>query len=308
MNPIRVVVDDEADGLRLDALVARAGGWSRARAAELVAAGAVAVDGRREDKSYRVRAGETVVMEPVEVVREEREAAMPPVIFEDEHLVVVDKPAGLVVHPGGGQRSGTLVDALRASGRPLAPRAGDDRPGIVHRLDKDVSGLLVVAKTDQAHEALVEAIAQRLVRREYLAAVAGAPEVDAGKIEAPIGRHPKHRTKMAVLAEGKPSVTWFRVRERLRPHGGPETASLLEVRLETGRTHQIRAHLASIGLPILGDPEYGRDSRLVRALGLRRPFLHAFRLQFAHPVSGQPVALTSELPADLRAALEEIRA
>jgi 23S rRNA pseudouridine1911/1915/1917 synthase len=195
-----------------------------------------------------------------------------------------------------------MVDALRAGGRALAPRAGADRPGIVHRLDRDVSGLLVVAKTDRAHEALVDAMQRREIDRRYLALVHGVPSADRGKIDAPVGRSPKHRTRMAVTADGRPAVTWFEVSERF------DDLTLLDVKLETGRTHQIRTHLASISHPIVGDAAYGRDPARARELGVRRPFLHAYRLTFAHPVTDGEISVTSELPADLSTALERLRA
>lgn len=302
MSAVRIDVDEADAGMRLDALIARAAGVSRARAAELVAAGAFTVGGRTQPKSYRVAPGDLVEGEAIDAPPAPPEP-LPAfgVAWEDGHVVVVDKPCGVVVHPASGIRSGTLVDALAASGRPLAPRGGVARPGIVHRLDRDVSGLLVVAKTDEAHERLVAAMQARRIRREYLAGVAGAPDVDRGKIDAPVGRHPRHRTRMAVLADGKPSVTWFRVLERL------DGASLLDVRLETGRTHQIRTHLASIGLPILGDQTYGRDPGRARRVSLTRPFLHAYKLTFDHPATGERIALRSDLPADLREALEAMR-
>jgi 23S rRNA pseudouridine1911/1915/1917 synthase len=223
------------------------------------------------------------------------------VVYEDEHVLVVSKPSGVVVHRAPGTRAGTLVDALVASGRPLAARAGPDRPGIVHRLDRDVSGLLVVAKTDEAHAALVQAMRKREIERGYVALVHGTPHADRGKIDAPVGRHPKHRTRMAVLPEGRSAVTWFTVSERFAE------VSLLDVRLETGRTHQIRTHLASIGHPVVGDMAYGRDPSLARRLDLHRPFLHARRLAFAHPVTGEPIELESELPVDLVGVLERLR-
>lgn len=295
-----LVTDDQA-GMRLDAYLARAAGVTRARAAELIAGGAVTVDGRAEDKSYRVHSGERVETTALERVRAAVAAPEIRVVFEDDHLLVADKPAGVVVHRAPGVHGGTLVDALEESGRPLAPRAGEDRPGIVHRLDRDVSGLLVVAKSDAVHRSLVDAMAARRVRREYIACVDGAPEVDTGKIDAPVGRNPRHRTKMAVTPDGRTAVTWFRVLERLAG------TSLVEVRLETGRTHQIRTHLASIGHPILGDSTYGHDPGRARRAGLGRPFLHAFRLAFVHPVTGAELEFTSELPPDLRDALERLK-
>ena len=296
----RVEVAEAQAGLRLDAVVAQAAGVSRTRAGELISSSGVLVDGRLEKKSYRVAAGEVV-----EISQPDFEHVDPPsgvdVVLEDDHLLVVSKPAGVVVHPAAGVRGGTLVDALKASGRSLAARPGADRPGIVHRLDRDVSGLLVVAKTDDAHEALARAMKNREIERVYIALVHGQPSADRGKIDAPIGRNPRHRTRMAVLPEGRSSVTWFRVSERY------SDAALLEVRLETGRTHQIRTHLASIGHPIVGDEAYGRDPSLARSLGLDRPFLHAYRLSFDHPITNERLDVRSELPEQLRDALDRLR-
>jgi 23S rRNA pseudouridine1911/1915/1917 synthase len=213
----------------------------------------------------------------------------------------VNKPAGVVVHRAAGVRGGTLVDALLAGGRSLADLPGPDRPGIIHRLDRDVSGLLVVAKSDGAYEVLSGAMRRREIERRYLALVHGIPSADRGKIDAPIGRDPRHRTRMAVLPEGRASVTWFHVSERFGE------ASLLDVRLETGRTHQIRTHLASIGHPIVGDASYGRDRTLERRLGVRRPFLHAYRLAFDHQFSGERLDVRIDLPSELAAGLQRLR-
>lgn len=297
---VRVEVDGDGAGRRLDVVVAEASGLSRAQAGQLVRAGRVRVDGRVQRKSYRVVPGDVV-----EIDGEAQTPMAPPegvdVLYEDEHLLVADKPSGVVVHRAAGVRTGTLVDALVATGRRLAAAAGADRPGIVHRLDKDVSGLLVVAKTDEAYDALTKAMRARRIERHYVAGVHGIPASDRGKIDAPIGRHPRHPTRMAVRAEGRSSVTWFVVTERFID------ASLLDVRLETGRTHQIRTHLASIGHPIVGDAAYGRDPLFARRLGLRRPFLHARRLTFDHPKTGECVEVVSELPTELEAALERLR-
>lgn len=298
----RVEVSADRAGHRLDVVVADAAGVSRTRAGDLVDAGAVRVDGRAQRKSYRLASGEVVeISEPAVAAVPAPEAEID-VAYEDDDLLVVSKPSGLVVHRAAGVRGGTLVDALIASGRPLAVRAGEDRPGIVHRLDRDVSGLLVVAKTDEAHEALAGAMRRREIERSYIALVHGTPSVDRGKIDAPIGRNPRHRTRMAVLPEGRSSVTWFAVTERFAD------LSVLDVRLETGRTHQIRTHLASIGHPIVGDRAYGRDPAAAKKLGLRRPFLHAYRLAFDHPLTGRRIDVQSRLPADLEGALERVRA
>ena len=289
-------------GTRQDVIVAEAAGVSRALAGELIGAGHVRIGGRVERKSYRVTAGDVL---EIDLDAEEQGPVEAPgsveVAYEDDDVLVVHKPAGVVVHRAAGVRGATLVDALRASGRRLAALPGDDRPGIVHRLDRDVSGLLVVAKTDDAYETLADAMRRREIERRYLALVQGIPSADRGKIDAPIGRDPKHRTRMAVLPDGRASVTWFEVRERF-----DETA-LLDVKLETGRTHQIRTHLASIGHPIVGDTSYGRDRSLDRRLGVRRPFLHAYSLAFDHPRSGERVEVRAELPPDLAAALDTLR-
>jgi len=298
---VRLTVPEDADGERLDIVLARVAGMSRARAGALIDAGTVTVNDAVARKSLRVASSDAI-----ELLAVEPEVATVPsgvlVRYEDDDLLVVDKPSGVVVHAGAGVRGGTLVDALRAEGRVLASRAGANRPGIVHRLDRDVSGLLVVAKTDRAHEALVAAMQRREIERRYIALVHGSPNADRGKIDAPVGRSTKHRTRMAVTPDGRPAVTWFEVRERLGD------LALLDVKLETGRTHQIRTHLASIGHPIVGDAAYGRDPARARELGLRRPFLHAYRLTFAHPVTGDDVTVTSELPADLAAALVQLGA
>jgi 23S rRNA pseudouridine1911/1915/1917 synthase len=295
-SPISIIVSDDEAGSRLDALLSRRGGMPRSRAAELIALGAVTVEGRRESKAYRVGPGQVIRAQPDEAPTRIPEPTYVEVVFEDEHLLVASKPAGLVVHAAPGTSGPTLVDALRARGMALADRGEPERPGIVHRLDKDVSGLILVAKTAPAHEALQAAIARRLVKREYLALVSGVPATSTGKIDAPVGRNPRNRARMAVVADGRPAATWFRVRERLRD------CSLLEVELETGRTHQIRVHLASIGHPLLGDPVYGRP-----APGLDRPFLHAAGLAFDHPATGARVELRSPLPPDLQGALERFR-
>lgn len=294
---LRVIVEEPAGGNRLDVVVATASGLSRARAGELVGRGGVRVDGRVERKSYRVAPGEVI-----EIEQPPAPEVTPPggvgVVVQDEHLLVVDKPAGVVTHRAPGLAEGTLVDALEADGHDLAALPGPDRPGIVHRLDRDVSGLLVVAKTDAAHAALSEAMRRREITRRYVALVQGSPETDRGKIDAPIGRDPRTPTRMTVLAHGRPSTTLFAVRDRL------VRVSLVDVQLQTGRTHQIRVHLSSIGHPVAGDAAYGADARLSRELGLARPFLHAAELAFTHPVTGAPVEARSPLPPELSAALD----
>lgn len=224
------------------------------------------------------------------------------IVWQDEHLLVVDKPAGLVVHPARGHREGTLSQLLAGQSAGGEGGGDPDRPGIVHRLDRNTSGLMVVARSEQAHARLQQALRKRLIEREYLALVEGVPPARTGTIEAPIGRHPRVRTRMAIDGVGaREARTHFELAERL------QECSLLSLRLDTGRTHQIRVHLQAIGHPVCGDPEYGTGGR-DSILGLRRQFLHATRLAFPHPVSGERIELSSPLPADLQAALERARA
>jgi 23S rRNA pseudouridine1911/1915/1917 synthase len=270
---------------------------SRAVAERLLAAGAVLVDGSALPKSHRLEGGEEIVVElPVQAPLAPAEMELRPA-WEDEHLLVVDKPAGVVVHPGAGHAGVTLVQGLLA----LGAAGGDDpdRPGIVHRLDRDTSGLLVVARSDEAHGRLQEAIRKREVDRRYLALVRGRPQSRRGRIEAPLGRDRIDRSRYS-LDTGTPrdAVTLFELRESFRDH------ALLDVALETGRTHQIRVHLEAIGLPVSGDPVYG----IAGDLGLERQFLHAYRLRFDHPFTGETVDVESPLPGDLEAGLAAARA
>jgi 23S rRNA pseudouridine1911/1915/1917 synthase len=271
---------------------------SRAEAERLVAAGHVLVDGGVRAKSFRLAGGEEleVQVQPRRASELEPEAMDLDVVWEDSHLLFVDKPAGLVVHPGAGHATGTLVHGLLAH----EAEGGEDpeRPGIVHRLDRETSGLLVVARSDEAHRALQEAIRTRDVTREYVALVRGRPRSRAGRIEAPIGRDRRDPTRMSIdTAAPRDAVTHFEVEELLPQH------ALLRVRLETGRTHQIRVHLQAIELPVAGDPVYGEPGDL----GLERQFLHAGRLAFDHPLTGERVDVSSPLPNDLAAALERAR-
>jgi 23S rRNA pseudouridine1911/1915/1917 synthase len=230
-------------------------------------------------------------------------------VFEDERLLVLDKPAGLVVHPGAGTKSGTLVNALLHHVRDLSGIGGVLRPGIVHRLDRGTSGLLVVAKDDEAHRALARQFAGRSVEKEYLALVVGVPTRRSGSIELPIGRHPVHRKRMAVREGGRSARSDYTVIEVL------DESALVRVRIHTGRTHQIRVHLASLGHPVAGDAVYGgarpaanrRDAVRDALAALARPALHAARLAFAHPGSGSPMAFESPLPADIEAAVGRLR-
>jgi 23S rRNA pseudouridine1911/1915/1917 synthase len=290
-------VPDAAAGERLDVFLSAHAG-SRAAAQRLIDGGHVSVDGERRAKRHVLAGGETVTV--TAPARPAPEAAVAPapfsIAYEDEHLLVIDKPPGVVVHPARGHRQGTLVQALagRAAGGENA-----ERPGIVHRLDRDTSGLLVIARSDAVHATLKAALARRDIVREYLALVEGRPSARRGTIDAPLGRDRRVRTRVSTDTEdGREAITHFEVERALARD------TLLRVRLETGRTHQIRAHLLAIGHPVAGDPEYGAAGRY----GLRRQFLHAARLAFPHPVSGKSVDVTSPLPDDLRAALERAAA
>ena len=287
-----------AAGERLDRFLTEIEGvGSRSAAERLLAGGKVLVDGTVRPKSHRLEGGERV-----EVELGPRPAGLAPepielrIAWEDEHLLVVDKPAGLVVHPAAGHATGTLVHGLLAHA--IAGGAEAERPGIVHRLDRDTSGLLVVARSEEAHRRLQRLIRRRELVREYLALVRGRPRSRAGRIEAPIGRDVRDPTRMSLDARvPRDAVTHFEVIELLRAH------ALLRVRLETGRTHQIRVHLAAIGLPVAGDPVYGVPGDL----GLERQFLHAARVAFEHPLTGERLDVSSPLPPDLVAALERAR-
>jgi len=294
---MRARASAENAGERLDAFLAGPLG-SRARAQRLIEDGAVRVDGALVPKRHRMSAGETVTVE-ISAAAAQPEPDPAPAAFavryEDDDLLVVDKPAGVVVHPARGHVSGTLSQALAG----VAAGGEDGRPGIVHRLDRDTSGLLVVARSAEAHRRLKRALQAREITREYVALVEGRPPARTGTIDAPIGRDRRVRTRMSTDTDApRDAVTQFEVAEAL-----PRT-TLLDVRLETGRTHQIRVHLQAIGHPVVGDPEYGTAGRL----GLARQFLHAARLRFAQPFSGAPVDVRSPLPEDLVAALERARA
>jgi 23S rRNA pseudouridine1911/1915/1917 synthase len=299
---VRAPVPSALAGERIDRVVSLLTGVSRSTAAGLVDAGGVRVDGRAvHSRSRRVCEGEVVEVDlPREVAASEAvadPAVAVPIVYSDEEVIVVDKPAGLVVHEGAGTRAGTLVHGLLARFPDLAGVGDTTRPGIVHRLDAGTSGLLVVARTAAAYHSLVGQLGARSVERRYLALVLGHVEPGAGVVEAPIGRAGGDPTRMAVSLRGRQARTRYEVRERF---DGPVPCSLLECRLETGRTHQIRVHLAAIGHPVAGDARYRGDRP---ALPLRRPFLHAHRLAFDHPASGDRLAFSSPLPADL----EEVR-
>jgi len=284
-------------GLRLDQALARMlPEESRTRLARLIEQGHVRVDGAPAEPKRKMRSGEAV--EIVLAPRIEASAFAPEeialdIVHEDEDVIVVNKPAGLVVHPGSGNWAGTMLNALLHH----APGSGElARAGIVHRLDKDTSGLLVVARNEVAQASLVRQLQARTVKRTYLALARGVVKAP-GSVDAPIGRHPKQRTRMAVVAGGKPAVTHYRVKKAFPSH------TLLECDLETGRTHQIRVHLASIGHPIEGDAVYaGRGPRLIA-----RQALHAWKLAFAHPRSGKAMRFEAPLPSDMKALLESLR-
>jgi len=290
VEPLRV--PPEAAGERLDQFLAEHVG-SRAQAQRRIEAGAVTLDGAPARKNDRLRGGETIVVAAVEITQPDSVAALADVAiaYEDADLLVVDKPAGIVVHPAGPHRGGTLSEALSHRGA-----AGGDpwRPGIVHRLDRDTSGLLVVAKSEEAHRRLKSALTARRIVREYLALVDGRPPSRSGTIDAPLGRDRRARTRMSIDSDRpRAARTHFELEEALA------TTTLLRVRLETGRTHQIRVHLQAIGHPVCGDRQYGAADRY----GLERQFLHATRLQFEQPFTGAALAIESALPADLERAL-----
>jgi 23S rRNA pseudouridine1911/1915/1917 synthase len=284
----------EATPGRLDAVLAALSGVPRADVQRAIAGGTVLVDGVRRPKSFRLRGGERIAADLEDRAEVGPEPGGVPVRYEDDHLAVVAKPAGMVTHPTASRRSGTLVNRLLGMGMPLSA-GGTDRPGIVHRLDAGTSGLLVVAKDDETHDLLMGMLAVRDVGREYLALVRGEVAHEAFTVEAPLGRD---RARVTVRrGTGVEAVTDLEVRERL------PGATLLVARPRTGRTHQIRVHLRSVGHPILGDRAYGGGGDDARRLGLSRPFLHAWRLSFAHPVTGELIEVEEPLPEDLREAL-----
>mgnify|MGYP001566634087 FL=1 len=291
---------DEDDAPRLDVLVANALGLSRSQSATLVAEGRVLVNERRERASFRAERGMRIAVDvPAPPGREVLPEQIPlSVPFEDESLLVVDKAAGMVVHPAPGNWTGTLVNALKGRGQPLADGAGEERAGLVHRLDKDTSGLMVVAKTDRALRVLSKAIAERRVMRRYAALCWGHLPDDAVSVDKPLARDPNDRLRMAVVATGRTARTDFARLARFM------STDLLRCHLHSGRTHQIRVHLASIGHPVVGDDTYGGGgARRVVGLPPQRHFLHAAWLVFTHPVSGERLEFRSPLPEELRQSL-----
>jgi len=289
-------------------------GYSRTRIAQLIETGHVRLNGKVPRKRDRPAAGDVIEMDvpPAEPSHLEAEAIPLAIAFEDEDLLVVDKPAGLVVHPAPGHARGTLVNALLHHVPDLGGIGGVRRPGLVHRLDRDTSGLMIVAKTEAAHRGLSAALKRREIRRLYLCAAWGHVDAEAFTVDRPIGRSPSNRKRMAIVQEGRRAVTHLRRLERWR------AADYLEARLETGRTHQIRVHLASLGHAVVGDREYGAGAergtsgpqrlwaRQFAAM-LSRQFLHSAELAFRHPRTGEPIVIRSPLPADLAAAAEWAR-
>ena len=283
---------------RLDVVIATVTGLPRAEVQRAIADGRVLVDGERRPKSFRLSGGERIRADVSRGSELPAEEGGVPVRYEDDHVLIVAKPAGMVTHPTPSRRTGTLVNRLLGMGIPLSE--GGDRPGIVHRLDAGTSGLLVVTKDDQTHEAMRRLLAAREVRREYLALVRGAVQHDAFGVEAPLGRRGARVTVQR--STGVDASTDFAVRERL------SGATLLVARPRTGRTHQIRVHLAALGHPILGDRRYGGGGVDAVRLGLARPFLHAWRLAFDHPMTPKRIEVEEPLPEDLAGALERARA
>jgi 23S rRNA pseudouridine1911/1915/1917 synthase len=303
-------VPEGLDGERVDAGLARLFGLSRTRAAELAASGGVSLDGAPAGKSERLRAGSLLEVElpdpagaapsgPTAADHELVEGLR--IVHDDADLVVVDKPPGVAAHPSPGWTGPTVVGALAAAGFRISTSGAAERQGVVHRLDVGTSGLMVVAKSERAYSVLKQAFRDRTVDKGYHALVQGHPDPSSGTIDAPIDRHPTLDYKWAVVAGGRPSVTHYRTIEAVR------AASLLDIRLETGRTHQIRVHMAAVRHPCVGDLTYGADPVLAAQVGLDRQWLHAVRLGFEHPADGRWLELSSPYPADLGRALDSVR-
>jgi 23S rRNA pseudouridine1911/1915/1917 synthase len=299
-------VPEGLEGLRVDVALSRLFGVSRTTAVELVETGAVTLDGHAPVKSARVSAGAWL---DVAFAEPELAPAGPPelvaglrVVYDDDDLVVVDKPVGVAAHPSPGWSGPTVTDGLAAAGYRLSTSGAAERQGVVHRLDVGTTGLMVLAKSEPAYTALKDAFRQRTVDKRYTALVQGHPDPTSGTIDAPIDRHPTHDYRWAVVAGGRPSVTHYETLEAFR------AASLLEVRLESGRTHQIRVHMSAVRHPCVGDLTYGADPTLSGRLGLQRQWLHASSLGFAHPRDGRDVQFASSPPPDLGAALTALAA
>ncbi len=305
-----LVAPPEMDGWRLDrALTTLMQSHSRERIKALISSGHLTENEEvRRDPARKVQCGAkfTLTVPPPTPAHNAPQDIPLTIVFEDEHLLLVDKPSGLVVHPAAGNFEGTLVNALlhHCAGR-LSGIGGVARPGIVHRIDKDTSGLLVVAKNDQAHEGLAVQFARHSIDRRYVAIIGGSPLKANGTVEAPLARSPQNRKKIAILAHGKHAITHWSVQKRFTH------ATLIECRLETGRTHQIRVHMASLGHPLLGDPVYGRTpaslKELLRSNNFQRQALHAAYLGFEHPITGQYLNFQSALPSDMQRLLSELR-
>jgi len=300
-----VTVPDGLAGERVDAAIARMFGLSRTRAAELIVSGLVSVDGAPPAKSDRVEAGAMldvaipVAVDPVAVVPETVDGIK--IVHDDEAIVVIDKPVGVAVHPSPGWNGPTVVGHLVAAGFRISTSGAAERQGIVQRLDVGTSGVMVIAKSERAYSVLKQAFRDRTVDKTYHALVQGHPDPLQGTVDAPIARHPRHDYKFTVRADGKPSITHY---ETLEAH---RFATLLEVHLETGRTHQIRVHMAALKHPCVGDLTYGADPTLAQRVGLERQWLHAVRLGFEHPESGEQVEYESDYPDDLQRALDTLR-
>jgi len=305
MDSRSVIVPDGLAGERIDAALARMFGFSRSRAADLIGAGHVRLDGATPAKSDRVDAGSLLdveipaLVDPVAVVPEMVEGIR--IIHDDDAIVVIDKPVGVAVHPSPGWNGKTVVGHLAAAGFRIATSGAAERQGIVQRLDVGTSGVMVIAKSEYAYSVLKNAFRHRTVDKTYHALVQGHPDPLRGTVDAPIGRHPKHDYKFAVMADGKHSVTHY---ETLEAH---RFASLLEIHLETGRTHQIRVHMSALKHPCVGDLTYGADPVLASRVGLERQWLQAMRLGFEHPETGEYVEYESTYPPDLQHALDVIR-
>lgn len=296
------MVPDGLAGERLDAALSRLFGVSRTKAAELIESGLVQVDGATAPKSSRVTAG---VMLDVELPAPPSEVTVVPetvdnlrIVYDDDEIVVVDKPVGVAAHPSPGWTGPTVIGHLAGAGFNISTSGAAERKGIVHRLDVGTSGLMVVAKTEYAYTVLKRAFKERTVKKIYHALVQGHPDPFTGTVDAPIDRHPHHDYKFGVVAGGKPSITHYETLEAFR------YGTLLEITLETGRTHQIRVHMSAIGHPCCGDLTYGADPVLAERLGLTRQWLHAMRLGFTHPGTGEYVEFTSKYPEDLDQALD----
>ena len=306
MSDIRAMpVPEGLDGERLDAGLARLFGFSRTKAAELAAGGLVTIGGVAAGKSDRLHAGAWLEVEipapaaPPTVVAEIIDGLR--IVYDDDHIVVVDKPVGIAAHPSPGWSGPTVIGGLAGAGYRVSTSGADERQGIVHRLDVGTSGLMVVAKSERAYTLLKRAFKERTVDKRYHALVQGHPDPLTGTVDAPIDRHPQHAYKWAVVEGGKASITHYETLEALR------AASLLEVKLETGRTHQIRVHMAALRHPCVGDLTYGADPVLARRLQLTRQWLHAVRLGFEHPDTGEWVEFEAEYPPDLSEALAILR-